>query len=387
MSETVPVAQKDLDSFKLVAAAILPTALVAIPITMQPAFVQGMVDFRGVDEVRAGFTASLEVLGLMAGTIIFAFIASVVNWRQVFASGITAVIAANMLTLSIDHPDVLMVGRLLAGLGAGAITAVGFATLAQTARPGRSFGLLVAMVMAVSALGFAVLPQIFALGGYTAFLVIYSLFLALSLPLSLTIGSHRAASRKEGSLGNQLRELLTGSNLFALLSVLAFFIGFAGAWTYMSLVARDGGLVDDYIASALSISQFFGVAGALSIAFLADRFDHMKLAIAIFGAGALAIFSLTHIHSYSAFLTMNAIYQFGWNAGQPLLLTIIAKKQNTESLLRFAIPLQFIGMGLAPSLAATILEISGGYALVVNASAAGVLLSLALIMPIIRNSK
>lgn len=370
------------DQVMRILAAIIPTMVVAISITMQPGFVQGMVDFMGIDEVQAGYIASAEVMGLMAGTVIFAFIAHLFNWRPVFAGSLGLVIAANILTLLLGNAQTLLFLRLIAGFGAGLVTAIGFAALANTTRPGRNYGWLVACVIGFSAVGFAFLPNIFELGGYNALILIYSMIVGLCVAVALLLHSDHDADHTDVAHSDG-GSLLSIPGLLSLAAVLLFFIGYAAAWTYMTLIGRDAGLADDDINFVLSATQFAGVAGALSMAFLTERLRHKWLAFIVFGSGIASIVCLGFSPSLSVFFALNAVFQFCWNGGQPLLLAIIASRQSSGQLLRFAIPLQFIGMGVAPSIAAYLLDASGGYGLVITVAALLAAASLVTILPFI----
>ena len=370
------------DRIQSILSAILPTMVVAISITMQPGLVQGMVDFVGVGEVQAGYIASAEVMGLMAGTVVFAFFATLYCWRRVMAGALVLLVLANILTIAVGSVANLMPLRAAAGFGAGLVTAVGFASLANTMRPGRNYGWLIACVIGFSAIGFALLPAIFGLGGYNALISIYTVMVVISLIATRYLTSDHE-EKPESNAGLGLSNILSTPGLLSLSSVLLFFIGYTSAWTYMSLIGRDAGLNDTQIASVLSTTQFFGVAGALSISFLSERMRHRWLAITIYGIGVLGLFALNLDLTFAVFLGLNAIFQFCWNAGQPLLLAIIASRQRTGELLRFAIPLQFIGMGIAPSIAATVLSMSGGYSLVIVFSGLAAIASSLAIAPFI----
>ena len=50
---------------------------------VQPGFIQGLVEYVGFDDQGAGYTASAEMFGLAATTILMTFIAHRVNWRTV----------------------------------------------------------------------------------------------------------------------------------------------------------------------------------------------------------------------------------------------------------------------------------------------------------------
>ncbi|WP_081570532.1 hypothetical protein [Sphingobium herbicidovorans] len=74
------------------------------------------------------------------------------------------------------------------------------------------------------------------------------------------------------------------------------------------------------VSHILSISQFAGVAGALSIVLLQ--------AAVILLVGAVSIFAFAIDQSYALFLGLNGLFHFCWNAGQPLLLGIIASRDT-----------------------------------------------------------
>ncbi len=372
------------DSLGNILSAIISAMVTAVSITMQPAFVQGMVDFIGIGEVEAGYVASAEVLGLMAGTLIFAFIAPLLNWRHLLVVSFVTIIVGNVLTIFAGNAQTLTGLRAISGLGAGFVTAIGFASLANTEKPGRNYGWLVACVIGFSAVGFAGLPAIFALGGYHALIGGYTIAVLLCLPAVLWISTGHLESEKEVSFASSSEKGGAVAGALGLVAVLLFFVGYACVWTYMALIGRDAGLNDAQIAFVLSSTQCFGIAGALSIAFLYERVRHRWLAAAILGSGILGIFALMLDLSYVLFFALNASFQYCWNAGQPLLLSIIASRQSNGKLLRFAIPLQFMGMGIAPSIAAMILSKNGGYDAVLVVAGGLALISLVSIQPLIQ---
>jgi len=374
------------DQITSIFSAIIPTMVVGIPITMQPGFVEGLVSFMGLTEVKAGYIMAAELFGLTAGTVLFALLATLLNWKRIMAFAIVLVIAANVLTVFIGNEGSLLPLRSLAGLGGGLITAVGFASLANTKNPGRNYGWLIACVIGFSAIGFAALPLIFSAGGDKALLWVYTAILIACLIAPRFVTSDHNEERaveNEHSAG----KLMSPMGLSALVSVLLFFIAYMGVFTYMFSIGGGNGLDDAQVVSVLSITQFFGVAGALAISFLASRIRHRWLAIAIYIAGIIGIFAFKLDMAFGVFLALNAVFQFCWNAGQPLLLAIIASRQATGAIMRFAIPLQFIGMAIGPAIAATVLDKTGGYGPVITVSGIMALISFLLIIPFILKLK
>ena len=367
-------------------SAIIPTMVVGIPITMQPGFVEGLVSFMGISEVKAGYIMAAELFGLTAGTVLFALIATLIDWKRVMGGAIALLIAANLLTIFMGNEGNLLPLRSLAGLGGGLITAVGFASLANTLKPGRNYGWLIACVIGFSAVGFAVLPLIFGAGGYKALLWVYTVILAFCMIASRFVTSDHKEVRVADGV-DAAGKLFSPMGLLALGSVLLFFIAYMGVFTYMFSIGGGNGLDDTQVISVLSITQFFGVAGALAVSFLASRVRHRYLAVMIYTAGIIGIFAFKLDIAFGVFLALNAVFQFCWNAGQPLLLAIIASRQSSGAIMRFAIPLQFIGMAIGPAIAATVLDKTGGYGPVITVSGILALLSFVMIAPFILKLK
>ena len=366
----------------MVAAAAIPLAVTGTPITMQPGMVQGMVDYLHFSQSFAGYIAAAELFGLMAGSVLFTFFARRMNWRIAFAVGMVIAIVANFATtgaMALGRNDLFLATRVVAGFGAGLTTTIAWAVLGLGKNPERNMGWGVAAIIAFPMLGFFLLPWIFSLGHYAAFLIAYNLSLLICLGFVPFVTTGAEMVEEETPHGVSL---LSPTGLTALVSFLAFSIGFPAAYTYMSLIGRGLGLDDVAVNSTLSISQIFGVIGALSMAWSCRKLGYLWTALVVLGGGAAVIFAFGLPMGRTGFLALNCAFQFAWNAGIPLILGLIAVRAASSVLLRFAIPLQFIGFAAAPGFAAMLLTASG-YGQVVIGSAALALVSLGAFFPIL----
>ena len=366
----------------MVAAAAIPLAVTGTPITMQPGMVQGMVDYLHFSDSLAGYIASAELTGLMVGSVLFTFFAKRMNWRIAFAVGMVIAILANLATIgamALGRNDLFLPLRAVAGFGAGLTTTIAWAVLGLGSNPERNMGWGVAAIIAFPMVGFRLLPWIFSLGHYSAFLIAYSLSLLVCLGLVPFVTDGRDAVEQEAPHGVSL---LSPTGLTALIAFLAFSIGFPAAYTYMSLIGRHLGLDDVAVNSTLSISQIFGVIGALSMAWSCRRLGYLLTSLLVLGGGTAVIFAFGLPMGHSTYLALNCAFQFAWNAGLPLILSVIAMRAASSVLLRFAIPLQFIGMAMAPGFAAMLLT-ANGYGRVVAGSAVLALVSLGAFLPIL----
>ena len=73
----------DINSRRTVFSMFLVGVIAPEVFIVQPGFVQGLVELLGFDDQGAGYTASAEMFGLAATTILMTFIAHRVNWRAV----------------------------------------------------------------------------------------------------------------------------------------------------------------------------------------------------------------------------------------------------------------------------------------------------------------
>jgi predicted MFS family arabinose efflux permease len=374
--------RRDRNSVQSIIAAIVPVAIAGTPITVQPGMVQGMVDYLNMGDVQAGVVASAEVTGLMAATVLFAFVSGRLNWRWAYAVGMLVMIAGNLISTVPLTQSMFMIVRTVTGLGAGLVTAIGFASLGETSNPQRNYGWAVAGIIGYSAVALWALPTLFNFGGYDALITAYAVVSALCLLLVSSL-PHVEDGAQSGPITEHHVSLLSLSGGLGVSSVLIFFIGYAAAWTYMALLGRDAGLADVTVSHILSISQFFGVGGALSIVLLSGRMSDISKSIIILSLGAGGIFAFAFKQDYFAFLALNSVFQFAWNAGQPLLLGIIASRDKDGTLLRFAIPMQYIGLAVGPAFAAYLLGTHHDYEAVMIGSALVAGVSLFAILPLL----
>ena len=363
-------------------AAMVPVTVAGTPIMLQPALVQAMVAFLGFSEVKAGYVASVELAGLTLAAVFFAFLGPRLNWRMSMAAALVLILAGNLASLAGGPGSGFVVARFLAGAGAGLASAIGFAAIAGSRHPTRNFGWTVALIILYSAIFWWLVPEILARGGYGALIAVYSVCTALCLPLVRWLLNHREAG-EAGDAAQHSVALFTFPGIASIASILIFFVGFGAAWTYMALIGLEDGLTERQVSQSLSISQFFGVAGALLISYLAGRVGQRRQAVIFLLMGAVGILAFAGPQGPLIFFALNCLFQFTWNAGQPLILGILANRDGTGALVRFAIPCQYVGLTAGPAMAAYLLDLGAGYSGVMLASAGLAAASLAAIIPIL----
>ena len=166
----------------------------------------------------------------------------------------------------------------------------------------------------------------------------------------------------------------------ALAAMFVYFVALFSVWAYMSLIGQDVGLTDQQIANALTIAQFTGIAGALLVITLGDRFGRaLPLLVALVGS----IASLVIMGNYRVafgFALAAAMFNFFWNLGHPFLLAAHASFDQSGRQVTYATAMQMMGIAAGPAIAAAILT-DGSYSQVLLLSSVGMIVVIALIQP------
>lgn len=344
---------------------------------VQPGFVQGLVEILGFDDKGAGYTASAEMFGLAATTILMTFVSHRVNWRGVVFWSLLLMFAANILCTYTTDLNMFVALRFVAGLGAGSLVSLSFAAIGLTKNPDRNFGLLIMWVLVYGALVLWAMPTAYAIGGMTLVLWFFALFPLTAMPFIryLPIAGENVAQVEEDAvnLGNGMKGL-------ALFAMLAYFTAQGVVWAYLFLIGVSAGLTDQQVANGLMLSQFAGIAGAFLAAMIAHRFIRsVPLAIGIIG-GAICLYFLVGTFEFLVFAIAVGVYNFFWNMSHPFLLGAMASFDRRGRVVVYAVAMQMVGLAIGPFLAASVIS-DGEYLRVNQLGAALFILSFLLILP------
>lgn len=344
---------------------------------VQPGFVQGLVELLGFDEKGAGYTASAEMFGLAATTILMTFIAHRVNWRVVVFWSLIVMFVANVLCTMTSDLNQFAILRFIAGLGAGSLVSLAFAAVGLTSNPDRNFGFLIMWVLVYGALVLWAMPSAYELAGMNGVLWFFALFPLAAIPfiryLPLSGESAVQVEKDAVNLSGTMKTL-------ALFAMLAYFTAQGVVWAYLFLIGLSGGLEDQQVANGLMLSQFAGIAGALLAAIFAQKYGRsLPLAIGIVG-GAICLYFLVGQFEFLVFALAVGVYNFLWNLSHPYLLGAMASFDRRGRVVVYAVAMQMIGLAVGPFLAATVIT-EGEFDRVNKLGAALFLVSFILILP------
>jgi predicted MFS family arabinose efflux permease len=333
-------------------AAILVGVIGPEVFIVQPGFVQGLVSYLHFDDQTAGYAASIEVWGITATTVLMTFFAHHFNWRKVIATSLLVVAVSNFASIAAHDHTLFVALRFLAGAGCGSLISLSFTTVGLTSNPDRNFGYLIMWVLLYGAVVLYLMPAAFAVSGMTGPLLFFALFPLCALPLvkAFPVSGETVATVEADAIN--LPASLKG---LALTAMFAYFIAQGVAWAYLFLIGTAGGLSEQKVATALTLSQFAGVGGALLPALLGSRFGRWRpLSIGIAG-GAFALLFLIGRFEYLPFTLWVCVYNFFWNMTHPFLLGSMASFDRRGRVVVYAVALQMLGLAIGPALAASVI--------------------------------
>jgi len=334
-------------------AAILVGVIGPEVFIVQPGFVQGLVEHLGFDDSSAGYAASIEVWGITATTLLMTFFAHRFNWRKVIAVSLILVAVSNLLCIGVHDKTAFVLLRFLAGAGSGSLISLSFTTVGLTSNPDRNFGYLIMWVLLYGAVVLYLMPTAYAWSGMTGPLLFFAAFPLTALPL---IGAFPSNGETAAAVEADAVNLPTSLKSIALAAMFAYFVAQGVAWAYLFLIGTAGGLSEQRVATALTLSQLAGVAGALLPAMLGSRFGRWRpLSVGIAG-GAIALMFLIGRFEYLPFTLWVCAYNFFWNMTHPYLLASMASFDRRGRVVVYAVAMQMLGLAIGPALAASVIS-------------------------------
>jgi len=196
------------------------------------------------------------------------------------------------------------------------------------------------------------MPAAYAATGMNGVLLFFALFPLAALPLVRAFPENgETAAAVEADAVDMPAPL----KVTALAAMFAYFIAQGVAWAYLFLIGTGGGLSDQRVATALTLPQVAGVAGALLPALIGHRFGRWRpLTVGIVG-GAVALAFLIGRFESLTFTLLVCTYNFFWNMTHPFLLGSMASFDRRGRVVVYAVALQMLGLAIGPALAASVI--------------------------------
>lgn len=349
-----PSTQYDVNSVKSIVAILYLAIIGPSMFILQPAYVQGLVEYLNFSEKSSGFIASWEMIGVAIMAVAVNFALERFNWRVLTLFFVILAVVGNALSIGVDNPVLLATIRFVAGLGSGGIMVITFAMMGLTFRTERNMGFILVGVLTYGALGLFVLPNVFSNFGVDGLLIFLTVFCASGMFFL----SNLPDSHKVECLGVKKICFPWSIKSITLLGVLIYNLGIGVVWVYMFLVGTSSGIAEQDVANQLTLSQFFGVGGAMISVFFEAKLGRLiPLALGII-TGSIGIIMILDRPTLLMYGLGVCLFNFSWNMTMPYLLAFLASFDSKGQLVAYGTALQMLGYAIGPAIAAVV--VSGG---------------------------
>ena len=334
-------------------------------VNIMPALVDGLVEGLGFTNKEAGLVGSSNVYGAAVGALLIVFLISRINWRTaawVFLSGLIIIDAASIF---IDDAQLLTSLRFLHGLIGGMLVGTGFAVIARTHKPDRTFGMLLGVQYGLGGLGIMVLPPLVPdFGTPILFLTLigFSIVTALMLPFipDYPIDTKSADRSEHQAPAIKLKQLS-----LTLLALFLFQAANMAVFAYIIVLGKSFGLDPAFIMPVLGAASWVGVLGALLVVVFSTRFGRFFPVLIGMAVTLVATWLLHYSGSPLAFIIANCAVGITWAFIIAYLLGMSAEFDKAGRMAALGGFASKMGLASGPFVAALIVG-DNNFALLVN---------------------
>lgn len=255
---------------------------------------------------QAGIILTLEMLALaISSTLLSTIIGKIAN-RKLFLWGLLLLLLGHVFAALSDVVLLVVIARIIAGIGAGMIVVVANATMSSSSDPERAFALAFVISGIIAA---AIMPVLTGLSDQFAHRGVF-IFLAA---LSLLIAPLCKSMLKNSESHTMQPVILTTHPPLAYMTLLALFIyncSVGSVWAFSEQMASQAGVESGKIGFIFAAAMSSGIAGGFMASWLSTKAGRIKPIIACGVVHILSILSLTTATTtfeYTASLILCAI--------------------------------------------------------------------------------
>lgn len=326
-------------------------------VNIMAALVSGLQDGLGFTARSAGLVASMNVYGAALGALAAVFVVARIRWKPAALGLLVALVCIDLLSTRVTAPGALMALRFVHGLVGGMLVGIGFAVIARTQSPDRTFGMLLVVQFGLGGLGLLFLPGLVpAFGAQVLFLALaaFSVCAAATLPFLTDYPPQPQAPADETARPTSLaRWAPLGA---ALMAVFAFQAANMALAAYVIGLGRHYGLSLRFVSETLGAANWIGALGSVLVVVLGLRWGRLwpiALGVAVTVLGTLAF-----LRSDLAwvFVAANVVTAIVWAFVIPYLLGLCAAFDVGGRSATLAGFFSKLGLASGPALGATLLH-------------------------------
>jgi predicted MFS family arabinose efflux permease len=285
------------------------------PVLGMPIIVGALQDGWGYTAEYAGYVTSIDLAGLLAGSVVTSLMARQLDWRRYVGAALVLSATFNFLCAPFHGVVALCCFRFAAGCASGATYASSLTLLSRSVEPARAFSMLILLQVLANAIVLALFPFLNARWGPAA------IFAAVAAVLLASMAAVPLLPRRD-STGAQLpaRTLQQRRNFgvpllpaLCLMAVALFYVTIGSYWAYAERMGIRFGISTQEVHWLLSAGVLLSAAACLSARAVARRIGESRALL--FALALLATTLLIHgmVPTPIMFVITLAVLQLCWN--------------------------------------------------------------------------
>lgn len=318
---------------------------------VQPGFVQGLVEYYGFSEKQAGYVASAEMWGIAISTFALIFISKRINWQHILVGAVLIAAIGNLLSTTTIDVFGFAALRALTGIGSGVLISLSFTIIGLTSNPDRNFGFLIMWILVYGAIVFLLMPLAYSSIGMGGLLLFFAL---LNLSCLAFIRYLPASGTEHAKIDAGTIDLPKMFKAMAVATLFIYFVAQGVVWAYLFLIGIEGNATEQQVSNGLTLSQFFGIAGALTAAIVANRYGRIPPLVLGITGSVVSLFLLFGQSGSAMYAIAVCIFNYAWNMTHPFLLAALASFDRTGQIVVYGVAGQMLGLAVGPALAASV---------------------------------
>lgn len=324
-------------------------------LTLSPILVGGMVDYLYATNEQAGLLVAFHLTGAAIGSFTCMLMAKKIEQRQIILLSVVCMIIGEVVFLFTSMLPGMFLGRLIAGLGAGAIVAIAAANVVSLKNKNAIYAFLLLSQMMYGFVGASFWQLALGSVGYTITMLSLPFLGILILPFIKILPTFVNGGDAE-PISIRLPSII---GIFALSSLFLHYIANSSEWVYLERIGVEGGLDVETVSSALGVSMIFGMIGAICAIFLGQlKLRFIPIATGILGiiAGTSMLLTSFTISSYTfavCIILMMTVFTIPFYQG------FIADLENGEMMAMLGAGTINIGLAVGPMIGSQIVSFSG----------------------------
>ncbi|MFE7415789.1 MFS transporter [Rhodococcus sp. NPDC057529] len=375
-----PFDSTDPNSRGRVALIVLFSSVVGMLLLMAPAVASQLQLQLGLNPSQTGDLFSAELGAMSFASIPALWWMKKFNIRTMSTIFGVIFIAGNISSAYIDDYGTLLAVRFLTSLAGGSLMVLCMSLAARTRDRNRVYGLWVMGQLSFGAIGLAVLPHFFDNFGIGVVYWTLAVLMILVLPLARFLPERNVTADHTGTEETKPTHNYVLRAALGLVAVLAFYVSLSGIWTFVGGVAAASTIGTETSSSILSIATVLGIAGSALATVLGARPSTRTNLLVGYVAMTLSVGLLAGMPGLLRFTVAALLFKFTWTFILPYIMSTLSGLDRSGRVVNLANIAIGGGFAIGPFMGGRLVESAGGYGTLIAVSAAGLVLSLALIM-------